>query len=84
MSNFSINRPPDVVTVMWQRNPLRDNSPRMIVEANVIGSVDPCENLLRRGRRLSSAEECLLDNGFRVKYENRYGVFGITLYVRKN
>lgn len=84
MSNFSINRPPDVVTVMWQKNPLRDHSPRMIVETNVIGSVDPCESLLRRGRRLSSAEECLLDNGFKVKYENHYGVFGITLFIRKN
>jgi hypothetical protein len=83
MSNFSINRPPDVVTVLWQRNPLQDYSPRMIVNANVIGSAEPCPNLLSRGERFSRASECLLENRFKIVYRERFGAFGVAVFIRK-
>lgn len=84
MAYFSSNTPPDVVTVMWQNNPLRNTSPGIIVDVNIIGSADPCSNVLRRGRRFRVAEDCLLENGFLVEYEERFGVFGVTLFIRKN
>lgn len=82
MSEVSIPRPPDVVTILWERNPLRERAPRTIVEATVIGSADPCQRFLRANERFVCAEDCLLDNGFRKVCEQRLGVFGVALFVR--
>ncbi|WP_257351497.1 hypothetical protein [Pseudalkalibacillus decolorationis] len=81
MSNVSIPRPPDVVTILWERNPLNPRSPRTIVEATVIGSSEPCKRFLKSGQSFVRAEECLLDNGFKKVDEERLGVFGVSLFV---
>jgi hypothetical protein len=47
--NVSIPRPPDVVTILWERNPLDRQAPRTVVEATVIGSAKPCGRLLAQG-----------------------------------
>ncbi|WP_442597906.1 hypothetical protein [Neobacillus sp. D3-1R] len=83
MSNVSIPRPPDVVTILWQRNPLHPHSPRTIVEATVIGSADPCNRFLRTGEIYACAKECLLENDFTKVFEERLGVFGLSVFVRE-
>ena len=82
--NVSIPRPPDVVTILWQRNPLDRRAPRTIVEATVIGSARPCQQLLQNGKRYRTAAECLLDNGFKQITNERLGVFGIAVFVRNS
>lgn len=83
MSNFSINRPPDVITVLWQRNPLIDRGPRIIITGTVIGSAEPCPNLLSRGERYRRAAECLIDNGFTVEYEESFDSIGVSVLIRE-
>lgn len=81
MSNsINIPRPPDVVTILWQRNPLRPLEPRTIVQATVIGSADPCK--LKEGRQLRQAVTCLLANRFLLVFNLDLGVFGISVFVR--
>ncbi|HEX6923681.1 MAG TPA: hypothetical protein VF149_07645 [Bacillales bacterium] len=82
MSDVSIPRPPDVVTILWVRNPLRRRSPRTIVEATVIGNADPCNRFLRANEKFVCAEDCLLDNGFKKVCEDKMGVFGVSLFIR--
>ncbi|MFC0272628.1 hypothetical protein ACFFIX_14425 [Metabacillus herbersteinensis] len=84
MSNVSIPRPPDVVTILWERNPLKRRAPRTIVEATVIGNADPCDRFLENGEQLVCAEDCLLDNGFKKVFEERLGVFGLSVFVRES
>lgn len=76
--------PPDVVTILWQRNPLSLTSPRTIVEATVIGSANPCIRDLRNGKRYVCAEDCLLANGFEKIFEERLGLFGLAVFVRED
>ena len=45
--DVSIPQPPDIVTILWQRNPLDLQAPRTIVEATIIGSARPCRRLLQ-------------------------------------
>ncbi|WLD94419.1 hypothetical protein [Alkalihalobacillus sp. AL-G] len=80
-NNVSIPRPPDVVTILWERNPLNQRAPRTIVEATVIGSAAPCNRFLGSGESLARAENCLLDNGFKRISEDRLGVFGVSVFV---
>ncbi|MGE7603481.1 hypothetical protein ACQKL5_13485 [Peribacillus sp. NPDC097675] len=81
MSNsVSIPRPPDVVTILWERNPLKPQSSRRIVEASVIGSAEPCK--LSTGRCYRKAVNCLLDNGFVRVTNTHYDVFGVAVFVR--
>ena len=76
-----IPRPPDVVTILWERNPLRPHSSRTIVEATVIGNADSCK--LSTGKSYRKAVNCLLSNDF-VRVSNTcLGVFGVSVYVRK-
>ncbi|HYK71534.1 MAG TPA: hypothetical protein VEV44_00165 [Pseudoneobacillus sp.] len=82
MSNVSIPRPPDVVTILWQRNPLQPLSPRTVVQAAVIGNADPCSSFLRNGQRYACAKECLLENDFTKVFEERFGVFGLSVFVK--
>ncbi|MGZ4159387.1 MAG: hypothetical protein ACXVNF_01115 [Neobacillus sp.] len=84
MSNVSIPRPPDVVTILWQRNPLNPESPRTIIQSNVIGSSHPCERLLEPGDLFVRARDCLLANGFRRVFQERFGVFGISVFLRNS
>lgn len=51
----------DVVTL---RVRLGRNGERIISGVSVIGSAQPCRDLLRVGRRLRPAVRCLLLNGF--------------------
>lgn len=81
-NNVSIPRPPNVVTILWQRNPLRPRSPRTIVSSSVIGVAAPCQNFLQSGQRFRNAEECLLTNGFVLIFEKRFGVFGLSQYLK--
>ncbi|NRD79169.1 hypothetical protein HPT25_17565 [Bacillus sp. BRMEA1] len=81
-NDVSIPRPPDVVTILWERNPLDRQAPRTIVEASVIGSADGCSRFLRTGRRYTSARNCLLDNGFEQILSESFGVFGVSVFVR--
>lgn len=82
-NNVSIPNPPDVVTILWVRNPLRPGSPRTIVEATVIGEAGLCNRFLQTNRRLRRAEECLLGIGFERISEERLGVFGVSVFVRQ-
>jgi hypothetical protein len=83
--NVSIPRPPDVVTVLWVRNPLQPRSPRTIVDSAVIGSADPCNRTLRSGQLFVCAEDCLLDCGFEKVFEEKIGsVFGLSIFVRED
>ena len=78
--SVSIPRPPDVVTILWERNPLRPQSPRTIVEATVIGSADSCK--LSTGTSYRKAVNCLLSNEF-VRISNTcFDVFGVSVFVR--
>ncbi|MCM3774143.1 hypothetical protein M3225_27395 [Priestia aryabhattai] len=81
--NVSIPQPPDVVTILWQRNPLDIRAPRTIVEATVIGNARPCRRLLQTGDVYRIAVECLLDNGFEQVFSERLGVFGVSVFVRE-
>lgn len=81
-SNVSIPRPPDVVTILWARNPLRPRSFRTVVDASVIGNADPCRRFLRSGMRYVDARNCLLRNGFRLTSEQRSNVFGVSVFQR--
>ena len=78
--SVSIPRPPDVVTILWERNPLRPQSSRRIVEATVIGSADSCK--LSTGTCYRKAVNCLLSNDFVRVSNTRLGVFGISVFVR--
>jgi hypothetical protein len=81
--NVSIPRPPDMVTILWERNPLDRQAPRNIVEATVIGSANPCERLSAQGQRYRTAAHCLLDNGFEQITAERLEVFGVAVFVRE-
>jgi hypothetical protein len=80
--NVSIPRPPDVVTILWERNPLERQAPRTIVAATMIGSANPCGLKLQPGDRFRSARRCLLANGFEEIVNERFGVFGTAVFVR--
>jgi hypothetical protein len=82
-NNVSIPRAPDVVTILWQRNPLQPRSSRTIVNASVIGSASPCTRFLRNGVRYVNARDCLLNNGFQIITNERFSVFGVTVFVRQ-
>jgi hypothetical protein len=82
-NNVSIPRPPDIVTILWERNPLQPNSPRTIFETSVIGSASPCEHFLTAGTRYVNAKDCLLRNGFQIISRQRFNVFGVTVFLRQ-
>jgi hypothetical protein len=82
-NNVSIPRAPDVVTILWQRNPLQPRSSRTIVNTSVIGSASPCARFLRNGDRYVNARDCLLNNGFQIITNERFSVFGVTVFVRQ-
>ncbi|KZZ82683.1 hypothetical protein [Bacillus sp. SJS] len=82
--SVSIPKPPDSVTILWQRNPLDRRAPRTIVEASVIGSAKPCQRLLQNGMRYRDAAECLRSNGFEQITSERLGVFGLAVFVRES
>jgi hypothetical protein len=79
----SIPQPPDIVTILWQRNPLDIQAPRTIVEATIIGSARPCQRLLQTGDSYRIAVKCLLDNGFEQVFSERLGAFGVSVFVRE-
>ena len=81
--DVSIPQPFDVVTILWQRNPLDIQAPRTIVEATIIGNARPCRRLLQTGDIYRSAVNCLLDNGFEQLFSERLGVFGVSVFVRE-
>jgi hypothetical protein len=83
MSNVSIPREPDVVTILWQCNPLRPGSAATILEAQIVGRAIPCTRFLRQHQSLCSAKDCLLDKGFKEVFEEDFGVFGISVFVRE-
>ncbi|SFC64794.1 hypothetical protein SAMN05443252_10560 [Bacillus sp. OV322] len=76
-------REPDVVTILWQRNPLRLLEPRTIVEATIIGSANPCRNDLDEGSRLRDAVACLLRSGFLLVSSTDLGIFGVSVFIRQ-
>ncbi|CRK83524.1 hypothetical protein [Neobacillus massiliamazoniensis] len=82
ISNVSIPRPPDVVLIVWARNPLSPTSSRRIVETAVNGSARPCNSLLVPDNRYTRARDCLFENGFEQVFQGRRGVFGISVFVR--
>lgn len=84
MKNVSIPKPPDVVTILWQRNPLDLTAPRTIVQSSIIGSSRPCTRLLADDKTYSAARDCLLRNGFKQLSSDRLGVFGVSLFVRQS
>ncbi|MFZ3591210.1 hypothetical protein ACOI1C_18690 [Bacillus sp. DJP31] len=84
MGEVSIPRQPDVVTILSVRNPLRRRAARRIVEATVIGNARPCGRFLRENERLSLAKKCLLDNGFEKVFEEKSGVYKVSVFIREN
>lgn len=80
--NVMIPRPPDVVTILWETNPLDRQAPRTIVEASVFGSANPCGRFLQPGDQFRRARQCLLSNGFQEVSSERFDVFGVSLFVR--
>ena len=81
--DVSIPQPFDVVTILWQRNPLDIQAPRTIVEATIIGNARPCGRLLQTGDNYRIAVKCLLDNEFEQVFSERLGVFGVSVFVRE-
>ncbi|MEE3897155.1 hypothetical protein [Priestia megaterium] len=81
--DVSIPQPPDIVTILWQRNPLVIRAPRTIVKTTIIGSARPCQRLLQTGDSYRMAVKCLLDNGFEQVFSERLGVFGVSVFVRE-
>ncbi|SDC68066.1 hypothetical protein SAMN02799630_01163 [Paenibacillus sp. UNCCL117] len=59
------NNRPDIVTIRFHRN---SRNTRIIDGVCVIGSAQPCRNLLSVGLRLLPAARCLLRNEFRLVY----------------
>lgn len=78
--SVTIPRPPDVVTILWQRNPLMLLTPPTIVKAAVIGSANSCN--LKPGDPLIPAAICLLTNRFVLVSNIDLGIFGISEFVR--
>ena len=77
-------RPPDIVAILWQRVTINGITTRRIVQAEVIGTENPCQGRLDPGDRLSRARECLLANGFERVFQERFGDFGVTIFVRNS
>ncbi|RSK26609.1 hypothetical protein EJF36_06915 [Bacillus sp. HMF5848] len=67
--NLRIPRPPDVVTIVFERNPF--TGVLEIVGATVIGSARPCQRLLDEGDSVKRAANCLLKNGFELEFKSR-------------
>ncbi|MGG3471134.1 hypothetical protein ABES02_27145 [Neobacillus pocheonensis] len=77
-----MNNQPDIVVIIWRRNSDDRNAPRRIVQAAVIGSANPCADRLEQNDRFSRAQRCLLRNGFTREFQERFGDFGISIFVR--
>ncbi len=82
MQNVFIPRAPDVVTILWERNPLHSRPVRTIVDSSIIGNANPCTRNLRNGQRLMDASDCLEANGVRLISQRSTGVFGISIFLR--
>ncbi|MEH7333692.1 hypothetical protein V7161_13705 [Neobacillus drentensis] len=79
-----MNNSPDIVFIFWERNQSDRRAPRRIVQATVIGSANPCRNLLNPNDRFSRAQRCLLDNGFEREIQEEFGNFGVSVFVRSS
>ncbi|WP_223592910.1 hypothetical protein [Neobacillus bataviensis] len=79
-----MNNSPDIVFIIWERNSSNSRAPRRIVQATVIGSANPCRNLLDRNDRFSRAQRCLLENGFEREFQEVFGTFGVSVFVRSS
>ena len=80
----TVNNQPDIVFIIWERNANDRRSPRRIVQATVIGSANPCRNLLERNDRFSRAQSCLLENAFVREFQEVVGNFGVSVFVRRS
>ncbi len=82
-SDVQLTRQPDLVLIVWTRNPLNPGSSSRIVSTAVIGSAQPCKSLLKPGERLSNALNCLIRNDFFVVVQrNTSDVSGYILLQR--
>ncbi|MGG1676634.1 hypothetical protein ACIFOT_12900 [Neobacillus sp. NRS-1170] len=79
-----MNNQPDIVFIIWERNADDRRAPRRIVQATVFGSANPCRNLLDRNDRFSRAQRCLLENGFVREFQEVFGNFGVSVFVRRS
>ncbi|MFP5105446.1 hypothetical protein ACSU6B_01550 [Neobacillus sp. C211] len=82
ISEMTNTRPPDVVAILWEVVTNNGITTRRIVEAEVVGTANPCQRRLVPGRRLSRARECLVANGFDRVFQERFGDFGVSIFVR--
>lgn len=57
----------DVVTIIFRRN---RHGVRVITSFRVIGTAFPCRRFLFIGGRVSAAQRCLLNNGFRLIFHS--------------
>lgn len=73
---------PDIVFIIWRRNPNNPGASRRIVQATVFGSANPCANCLDENDRFSRAQRCLLNSGFMRQFQERFGDFGVSVFVR--
>ncbi|MFC7370311.1 hypothetical protein ACFQPF_01285 [Fictibacillus iocasae] len=60
--NERIPRPPDAVTIVYERNPFTQQL--QIISACVIGNAPPCH--LKSGSDVNAAGHCMLNNGFKL------------------
>lgn len=79
-----ITRIPNVVTIIWQRNPLDRHAKQTIASVCITGFFKPCHFLLQEGKRYKDAVECLESKGFEQITNERFGTFGVAVFVNKS
>ncbi|MCI1590024.1 MULTISPECIES: hypothetical protein [Heyndrickxia] len=80
--NDMIPKPPDVVTIVSERNPLNPKSPRTIVEVTIIGEAGKCERFLRSSEPYQTAAKGLIRSGFDKICEQNSDIYGVTIFSR--
>ncbi|MEC2075342.1 hypothetical protein [Metabacillus fastidiosus] len=79
---ITIPRQSDVIFLYWKKNPLQPHSPKRIFKFTIIGEVKPCTHQIFNGAKLKPALKCLLDNGFKIQFEQSTGVNGYIVLER--
>lgn len=84
IENARVTRMPNVVTIIWKRNPLDRQAKQTIASVSITGFFKPCHSALQEGKRYKDAVECLVTKGFEQITNERFGTFGISVFVHKS
>lgn len=71
---------PDIVIILSEI----EDGRRVIVETIIVGSANPCRRRLDVGDRLARARRCLEDAGFVREFQEEFGDFVVSVFVRNS